>query len=49
MKATCWMGKGNVEVRDVPEPQIRNRRDAIVRITSTAIWTCTSTTASCHP
>ena len=37
MKATCWMGKGNVEVRDVPEPQILNRRDAIVRITSTAI------------
>jgi threonine dehydrogenase-like Zn-dependent dehydrogenase len=37
MKATCWMGKGNVEVRDVPDPQILNRRDAIVRITSTAI------------
>jgi threonine dehydrogenase-like Zn-dependent dehydrogenase len=31
------MGKGSVEVRDVPEPQILNRRDAIVRITSTAI------------
>jgi threonine dehydrogenase-like Zn-dependent dehydrogenase len=37
MKATCWMGKGSVEVRDVPEPQILNRRDAIVRVTSTAI------------
>jgi len=37
MKATCWMGKGKVEVRDVPDPQILNRRDAIVRITSTAI------------
>ena len=37
MKATCWMGKGAVEVRDVPDPQILNQRDAIVRITSTAI------------
>lgn len=37
MKATCWMGKGSVEVLDVPEPQILNQRDAIVRITSTAI------------
>jgi threonine dehydrogenase-like Zn-dependent dehydrogenase len=37
MKATCWMGKQNVEVRDVPDPQILNQSDAIVRITSTAI------------
>ena len=37
MKATCWMGKRNVEVRDVPEPEILNQTDAIVRITSTAI------------
>ncbi len=37
MKATCWMGKRNVEVRDVPEPKILNQTDAIVRITSTAI------------
>jgi len=37
MKATCWMGKKKVEVRDVPDPQILNRRDAIVKITSTAI------------
>lgn len=37
MRATCWMGKGHVEVLDVPEPQILNRRDAIVRISSTAI------------
>ena len=33
MKATCWMGKQNVEVRDVPDPQILNQRDAIVKIT----------------
>jgi threonine dehydrogenase-like Zn-dependent dehydrogenase len=37
MKANCWMGKKNVQVRDVPEPMILNTHDAIVRITSTAI------------
>ncbi|HJQ20672.1 MAG TPA: zinc-dependent alcohol dehydrogenase [Gemmatimonadaceae bacterium] len=37
MKAACWMGKQTVEVLDVPEPKILNQRDAIVRITSTAI------------
>jgi threonine dehydrogenase-like Zn-dependent dehydrogenase len=31
------MGKQNVQVRDVPDPQILNQSDAIVRITSTAI------------
>jgi threonine dehydrogenase-like Zn-dependent dehydrogenase len=37
MKANCWMGKRKVEVVDVPEPKILNQRDAIVKITSTAI------------
>jgi threonine dehydrogenase-like Zn-dependent dehydrogenase len=37
MKANCWMGTNRVEVRDVPDPKILNPRDAIVRITSTAI------------
>src|SRR5918998_2306117 len=37
MKATCWMGKQKVRVEQVPDPQILNQRDAIVRITSTAI------------
>ena len=37
MKATCWYGTRNVQVTDVPSPQILNARDAIVRITSTAI------------
>ena len=37
MKANCWMGKQRLEVRDVPDPEIINPRDAIVRITSTAI------------
>jgi threonine dehydrogenase-like Zn-dependent dehydrogenase len=37
MKAACWAGRNTVEVREVPDPAILNRRDAIVRITSTAI------------
>jgi len=37
MKATCWMGKRDVRVETVPDPQILNARDAIVRVTSTAI------------
>jgi threonine dehydrogenase-like Zn-dependent dehydrogenase len=37
MKANCWIGNNHVEVRDVPDPKILNSRDAIVRITSTAI------------
>ena len=37
MKANCWMGIRNVEVADVPEPRILNRRDAIVKVTSSAI------------
>jgi threonine dehydrogenase-like Zn-dependent dehydrogenase len=37
MKATCWMGPNQVEVQDVPDPKIMNKRDAIVKVTSTAI------------
>ncbi|MDX6204446.1 MAG: hypothetical protein QOF39_503 [Frankiales bacterium] len=37
MRANCWMGVNTVEVQDVPDPKILNRRDAIVKITSTAI------------
>ncbi len=37
MRANCWMGIDRVEVREVPEPTILNRRDAIVRVTATAI------------
>lgn len=37
MKATCWMGHNTVEVEEVPDPKILNDRDAIVKITSTAI------------
>ncbi len=37
MKAVCWMGTKAIEVQNVPEPKVLNPRDAIVRITSTAI------------
>jgi threonine dehydrogenase-like Zn-dependent dehydrogenase len=37
MKANCWMGKRTVKVLDVPDPQIVNGHDVIVRISSTAI------------
>lgn len=37
MKATCWYGKHDVRVENVPDPVIQDSRDAIVRITSTAI------------
>jgi threonine dehydrogenase-like Zn-dependent dehydrogenase len=37
MKAVCWNGKKQVGVEHVPEPTILNPRDAIVRITTTAI------------
>jgi threonine dehydrogenase-like Zn-dependent dehydrogenase len=37
MKANCWHGTHKVRVENVPDPQILNGRDAIVRITSTAI------------
>ncbi|HWB78932.1 MAG TPA: zinc-dependent alcohol dehydrogenase [Nannocystaceae bacterium] len=37
MKAVCWNGKKKVQVEQVPDPQILDPRDAIVRVTSTAI------------
>jgi threonine dehydrogenase-like Zn-dependent dehydrogenase len=37
MRATCWMGRNDVQVESVPDPKILNDRDAIVRVTSTAI------------
>jgi threonine dehydrogenase-like Zn-dependent dehydrogenase len=37
MKALCWQGKEDVRVETVPDPRILNPRDAIIRITSTAI------------
>ena len=37
MKANCWVKPNTVRVQNVPDPAILNRRDAIVKITSTAI------------
>ena len=37
MKAVCWFGKHDVRVEDVPDPEILNPRDAIIKITTTAI------------
>ncbi len=37
MKATCWHGKHDIRVDNVPDPTIQDARDAILRITSTAI------------
>jgi threonine dehydrogenase-like Zn-dependent dehydrogenase len=37
MRAVCWCGTRRVRVETVPDPQILNPRDAIVRITATAI------------
>ena len=37
MKAVCWWGRGEVKVVDVPDPEIVNPHDAIVKVTLTAI------------
>jgi threonine dehydrogenase-like Zn-dependent dehydrogenase len=37
MRAVCWHGVEDMRVDRVPDPEIINPRDAIVRITSTAI------------
>ena len=37
MRANCWEGKKKVRVETVPDPRILNERDAIVKVTATAI------------
>jgi len=37
MRALCWYGTGDVRVEQVPDPDIINAHDAVVKITSTAI------------
>lgn len=37
MKANCWMGVRSMEIQEVPDPQILSPRDAIVRVTATAV------------
>lgn len=37
MRAVTWQGRGDMQVVDVPDPEIRRPTDAIVRITSTGL------------
>ncbi len=37
MKALTWQGKKDVRIENVPDPEIINPHDAIIRVTSTAI------------
>jgi threonine dehydrogenase-like Zn-dependent dehydrogenase len=37
MKAVCWHAKQDVRVENVKDPEILNPRDAIIKVTSTAI------------
>jgi len=37
MRANCWNGVNDLRVESVPDPKIINARDAIIRVTSTAI------------
>ncbi len=37
MKALCWNNKHRVSVENVPDPKIEHPRDAIIRVTTTAI------------
>ncbi|HXU80206.1 MAG TPA: alcohol dehydrogenase catalytic domain-containing protein, partial [Polyangia bacterium] len=37
MKAVVWRGVGEVRLEDVPDPELQDPSDAIVRITTSAI------------
>jgi threonine dehydrogenase-like Zn-dependent dehydrogenase len=37
MKALCWHGTNKVGVETVPDPRLLNERDAIIKVTTTAI------------
>ena len=38
MKALSWHGKGDIRFETVPDPKIEHPRDAILKVTATAIW-----------
>ena len=38
MKALCWHGKNDVRVDTVPEPEILEPTDAIIKIAAPAIY-----------
>ncbi len=37
MRALCWYGRGDVRVERVPDPELLNPKDAIIRVSATAI------------
>ncbi len=37
MRALCWQGKGNIRCETVPDPEIQDGRDAIIKVTACAI------------
>jgi threonine dehydrogenase-like Zn-dependent dehydrogenase len=37
MKALCWHGTGDVRIESVPDPKLLDPRDAIIKVTATAI------------
>src|SRR5436190_23154919 len=37
MRAVCWEGTAKIQVETVPDPVILNPRDAIIKVTTTAI------------
>ncbi len=37
MKALCWHGTGDVRIDTVPDPKVQDPRDAILKVTTTAI------------
>ena len=37
MKAVCWCGTRSLHVENVPDPKVLNPRDAVVRVTRSAI------------
>jgi threonine dehydrogenase-like Zn-dependent dehydrogenase len=37
MRALCWHGKGDIRCDTVPDPEIEDARDAIIKVTSCAI------------
>ncbi|MDU6438731.1 MAG: alcohol dehydrogenase catalytic domain-containing protein, partial [Pantoea sp.] len=37
MKALVWHGVGNIQLDNVPDPQIEQPGDAVIRITASAI------------
>ncbi len=37
MKAVCWMGTSNIQTLTVPDPQIVNPHDIVIKVTKTAI------------